>query len=469
MSRSSLFAKPYRSQTLRGLLLATLLLTLHLSTSAAQEQYEDGTFDVDGNGALVDWSPFGPFLDANNPTGGGYGASAPRSGGNPGAHLQSELTTPSVPLGESWGVWGILINDQAVYDPSTMGAIERIDFDFDARVPVGTFGTRAVSLAIMQDGYLWGVLNRRLITGEQSWSPTSISGLVADDFMQHVWGQGGQPETPDFSETGAPISFGLLQGQSCPVTSDCSLPARTPAIDVDNWTVTVNDTGLSIDLSVNPILPPGELEDLPLQFAVSAIVRNAGEIEVSDVAVRFVLPQEALVEFSIPDECTQEPDTLIINCVVPGPIGAIDTVRVPSGLLSDEPPKQVILTGYAAVVPDGSEFTYEAEIVSFSGRDTEPSDVLMDEVVITVCNPTGMAPGASPEACDDPGTGGTPGTGGVSGSGGTSPPFNPVQGGTPDDNGCGCYVASSGTSSPWFAFLCLAAFAAWRLRRRGAC
>jgi MYXO-CTERM domain-containing protein len=214
---------------------------LQAQSGVAQGPYFDGTFAVDAQGTLTDWSIYGPFVSPQDSPDADVDASAPRSGGDPGAFLRVQLTSASVPRGESWVVWGILINEEAVYDPGSLGAIDKIDFDFDARLPPGERGQRVVSLAVRQDGFLWSAVDRRVFIQGLSWAPISISDLQAADFIAlSLWSEPGQPQTPDFSENGLPVSFGLLDGQSCPTTSDCSVPPALVEVDIDNWTVTVN-------------------------------------------------------------------------------------------------------------------------------------------------------------------------------------------------------------------------------------
>lgn len=469
------FMRPLpRIRTLQATLpFLVAVLLMQAQGADAQQQYEDGAFDVDGDGVLIDWSVYGPFIDPEGAPGGGVDASAPRSGGNPEAYLRPQLTSVTVALGESWAVWGVHINDEAVYDPASLGAIERVDFDFDSRVPPGGRGTRALSFAVQQDGFLWAAIAERELIGELSWTSTSISGLQASDFTPHIWTEDGQAPIPDFSENGSPISFGLVQGQSCPTTADCSAPPTPIEVDVDNWAVKVNETGLSIELTVDQIAANGELEDpLPLQFTVSARVRNAGSVDLSDIEVRFLLPKEALAGFSVPSECTPDSassnEAVIVDCTIAGPVGPADsdTVRVPTGVLSDDPPKAIIAVGYAGVVADESAFTYQAEIRSFLGRDPEPGDVLIDEVVVSVCNPTGFDPIPVEDTtnCDELPTGGTSGAGGSSGTGGVG---GAGGGMGSSGGGCGCFTTTANGSNPWLPFLCLAAVAIWRrLRRR---
>jgi MYXO-CTERM domain-containing protein len=462
------------SQTRRLLTAMSLVVVavlVHAQSAAAQSVYEDGAFDLD------DWTVHGPFVVPEGDPGGGVDASAPMGGGNPEAHLRFQLTGVSVPLGNSSVVWGILINDQAVYDPGdgALGAIERVDFDFDGRLPAEGRGNRAVTLALQQDGFLWAAIDTRLFVDEHSWQPRSISALEESDFTAPIWAEDGQPPNPDFSEGASPIAFGVAQGSSCPVTSDCTAPPIPVELDIDNWAVTVNQTGLTIELSLDQVAGEGDLPELPFEFRVSAKVRNAGPSEVSEVRVLFLLPQEALAGFVIPGvgddpECTPDSEVgfTTADCKVAGSIGpgASDTVRSPTGALS-EPPAHIAV-GYANVVHGQddtiySEFVYEASIKSFSGGQPDPADKLTDEFVLAVCNPTGMNPITVNDraSCDEIAAGGTPGTGGSPGAGG--------MGGSPgmDSGGGGCTAAPGpNPSGHWMLLLGVVGFALWHRRTR---
>ncbi len=230
--------------------LSALLLTLAFGPAQvqhawAQQTYEDGSFDVDGD-ILTAWSLYGPFFAPEDAVGADVGATAPRNGGNPDAFLRVRVTSVPVPRGESWIVWGLFIQDEAVYDPATLGAIEQIDFGFDARLPPDARGgVPAISLAVQQEGFLWAAVAPRIFPNVREWTPQSILALQESDFTAiDLWVEENQPQAPDFSESGAPISFGLMEAQSCPTTSDCSAPPTPIELDIDNWTVVVNGDGL---------------------------------------------------------------------------------------------------------------------------------------------------------------------------------------------------------------------------------
>jgi len=289
---------------------------------------------------------------------------------------------------------------------------------------------------------------------ETSWTPKGIPRLTESDFTPFIWAEPRQPETPDFSVGGLPIAFGLVQGTSCPTTSDCSLMPVPSEVDIDNWKVTVN-RNLHLTLSVDEVSGPGRLPELDLELLATAEVYNAGPSEVSgNITVRFHLPKEALAGFYIPEmeeECdaitANRGDVVVADCAISGPLGpgASEAVTIPLSGIS---------AGYSGTVRDGSTFTYAAGVLPFSVSDPDPANDDADEADVVICNPTGIAPEAVDDImqCGDLGTGGTAGTGGGAsmGSGG---------------GGCSAAPAANG-SNPWSLVLCLAGVAIWLRRRR---
>jgi MYXO-CTERM domain-containing protein len=445
---------------------ALVVLLVPAQGAVAQTVYEEGAFD------LGHWRNLGPFSTPEDDTFDGTpatGAETPSSGGYPGGYLRFSVTGVAVPIGSSTVAWAMLINDQAVYNPQdpSLGAIERIDFDLDARVPPEDRLQRVVSLAVEQDGHLWAAIVPRLFIQEKSWLPTWISGLQAEDFVASSWAEEGQPANPDFSSTASPIKFGILTGTSCPTTSNCSVRPVPKEVDIDNWRVAVNESDLSLRLSVAQVDGDGVLEDLDLEFRVSARVRNATSPDLDDVTVRFLLPKAELAGFTIPDgECVPDSasrnDFVIADCTVPGPIGpgSSETVEVPASGIS---------VGYADVVPVASDepdravFTYKAGVLPLAGTDPDPANDVADLVDVAVCNPSGMDPVTVEDiaACDDLMTGGTSGAGGAGGGAGTA--GTDMSGS--DGGGCSCDTATTSGSAPGLLILCLAGAALW-LRRR---
>ena len=438
-----------------------LVLLVPAQGAVAQTVYEEGTFD------LAHWTLFGPFTTPEDNLGGpDTDAHTPTSGGNPGGYLRFSVTGAAVPIGGSTVTWALLINDQAEYDPGSLGAIERVDFDFDGRVPPEDRLNRVVTLAVEQGGFRWAAIDTRIFLEEKSWLSKWISGLQAEDFVAHSWAEEDQPANPDFSSTASPIKFGTLTGTSCPTTSDCSATPVRKEVDIDNWRVAVNESDLSLRLSVAEVDGDGVLTDLPLEFRVSARVRNATSPDLNNVIVRFLLPKAELAGFTIPaGECVQPPesrnDFVIADCTVPGPVGpgSSDTVEVPTSGIS---------VGYANVVPVASEepdravFPYKAGVLPLAGTDPDPANDVADLVDVVVCNPSGMDPVTVDDItdCDDLMTGGTSGSGGADGGAGTGGTDMGGSGG-----GCSCDVATRNGSTTWLLIVCLAS-AALLLRRR---
>lgn len=455
---------------------ALVVLLAPAQSAVAQTVYEEGTFD------LGHWRNLGPFSTPEDDTLDGTpatGAETPSSGGSPGGYLRFSVTGVAVPIGSSTVAWAMLINDQAVYNPQdpSLGAIERIDFDLDARVPPEDRLQRIVSLAVEQDGQLWAAIAPRLFIQEKSWLPTWISGLQAEDFVALNWAEEDQPVNPDFSSTASPIKFGILTGASCPTTSDCSVRPSLKEVDIDNWRVAVNESNLSLRLSVAQVDGDGVLMDLPFEFRVSARVRNGTSPDLNNVTVRFLLPRRELADFTIPVECVfplpaslleDLDDFVVADCTVPGPVGpgSSDTVEVPASGIS---------VGYANVVPaappdpndpnpppsDRAVFTYKAGVLPLADTEPDPANDVADLVDLAVCNPSGTDPVTVDDIadCDDLGTGGTSGSGGAGGAG---------TGGTGigvSVSGGGCVIATTNGSAPWLLILCLAGAALW-LRRR---
>jgi hypothetical protein len=451
---------------------ALVVLLVPAQGAVAQTVYKEGNFD------LTNWSLFGPFPtpEGTEDNRGAADARAPISGGNSGGYLRFSVTGVTVPIGSSTVTWALLINDQAEYDPGSLGALERVDFDFDGRVPPEDRLNRVVTLAVEQGGFRWAAIDTRLFLDEKSWLSKWILGLQAEDFVALSWAEEDQPVNPDFSSTASPIKFGILTGTSCPTTSDCSATPPPKEVDIDNWRVAVNETDLSLRLSVAETDSPGPLgDDYPLQFRVSARVRKTTSPDLNDLTVRFLLPKEELAEFTIPeDECVPDSasrnDFVIADCTVLGPVGpgSTETVEVPTTGIS---------VGYAAGVPaappvpdagppppsDRAVFTYKAGVLPLTGTDPDPANDIADLVDVVVCNPSGFEPVTVGDItdCDDLMTGGTSGAGGAGGAAGSGG----AGVGAGDGSGCNCNIATNEALESWLLILCSAGVALW-LRRR---
>lgn len=219
--------------------LLALITALLLSSSAVAQSamFEDGTFDLDG------WSEYGAYIFPPDNGSGSMDSTQQMEGGD--YFLSFAVEGESVPMGSTSSAWAILIKDDAIFDLTVSGQvpIRTVDFSFVMRLPVDAGGNRTVTLALEQDGYVWAAMDSRVFTNADDgndWAAFEITDLTAADFSFHTWGADGQPETPDFSDMGSEIRFGLATGTSCPATSDCTIIVVSE-VHVDDWLVTVFD------------------------------------------------------------------------------------------------------------------------------------------------------------------------------------------------------------------------------------
>ena len=129
--------------------------------------------------------------------------------------------------------------NSAVYNPSVSGAISSIDISFDAKFLGGSTGTSQIAfrLAFEQGSTIFVPLTVGVAQGPGNGQPGaafqsfSFSAFTAADFVTIPTPGSG---TPDFSNSGAPITFGY-------VTSDTvNLDNAFVMGGIDNWSVTVH-------------------------------------------------------------------------------------------------------------------------------------------------------------------------------------------------------------------------------------
>lgn len=206
-----------------------LSFTSALTTSHAAVIFQDSVFN---NG---DWTtqiiPRGPdgtssgtamqVDDVGNP-------------GNPGQFRQvsSQRDPDTAGLDNSVGVWSFF---NTSYDLSALGAITSIDTTIDYKqFNLGSLGS--INAAVMQGGTVY-LSFERFITPVSDW--TSIDTLTDGDWTGLVQNSFFDPDNissrPDFSSSGAPISFGWVYIISTPSENPVS---RTTGFD--NWSVTIN-------------------------------------------------------------------------------------------------------------------------------------------------------------------------------------------------------------------------------------
>ncbi|MDH3592993.1 MAG: hypothetical protein OER88_13995, partial [Planctomycetota bacterium] len=200
----------------KPLLIATALVLLASSARAEDQTFSDGEFFI------VDWTqailinPSGTFT---------FTTERRATGGNPGAFRR--ITHDRVGGSGSSSVAHFRVG--MVFDPSTDGAIETVDWQLEARVGAATSGGVGYGPLIRQGGLRFYAIGDVILTGT-GWRPAIEFGLTANDFIA----DDGSAAKPDFSTSGGPIEFGFFS------TNGAGNAGFSSASSVDNWNVTVH-------------------------------------------------------------------------------------------------------------------------------------------------------------------------------------------------------------------------------------
>ena len=198
----------------RLLALAAVVLA---SAQASAITFFDDTF------ANADWSRetlvlSGPFSNVSDL------AHQETSGGNPDAYRRVTHSHDTGTLAAGH------FRSGATYSPSADGAIETVDYAFDA-IHLNPAPGESVALAILllQGGSFYATEPVEVF--DAVWTSFSDAGLVATDFTRV---SGGGSATPDFSASGGSIQLGMLTS-----TTSSSGP-QVRELGFDNWRVTLD-------------------------------------------------------------------------------------------------------------------------------------------------------------------------------------------------------------------------------------
>ncbi len=161
-----------------------------------------------------------------------------QAGGNPGNYRES---IHNVDFGDS--IHTIGINRNAVYDPLTSGAIRSIDFSIDLLEDPTLEGSSGIQLVLEQNGILY---NTSIFGfGNSTWQSFTLENMVAYEFDTNpnfgLPGAAPDGQTPDFSQSGSPITFGYALSNTIAGPGNGSL---SPVHRADNWSVSVNPVPL---------------------------------------------------------------------------------------------------------------------------------------------------------------------------------------------------------------------------------
>ena len=198
--------------------------------AGASQDFSDGEFlDADWQDELI--------IDSSGSA--SYQVQRIESDGNPGAYRQ---VLHSWPAQSEMGV--AHVRTVAQYDPSVDGAVSSIAYSFDLFNQDTGVNSDVVGygLLIVQDGNYYHRYSGA-IADSGVWTPFAEEGLTPADFAL-VSGTG--PKQPDFSCTGAVMTFGYLS------TNNSS--GQFPTLDsgIDNWSVSIESAGACVaDISGN--------------------------------------------------------------------------------------------------------------------------------------------------------------------------------------------------------------------------
>ncbi len=225
--RAAQSAFPHRPcQEMRKMVAVILALVL-LVVGAAQAESFRAVFS-DTTFRNQDWSVTTVMLGP----GGSTIISQQTQGGN-GEAYRAYSNTVNTPTASQYSFIGVFhLRNDAVYDPSTSGAISSVGYSEDTILTAGDIGA---GLAIVQDGSFFHG-GYRIDSLQPDWVTHSRPSLAAEDFRMWVPDIGWDASAhPDFSATGSPITFGFMRANS----ADASGWGYTASGGTDNWTVTV--------------------------------------------------------------------------------------------------------------------------------------------------------------------------------------------------------------------------------------
>lgn len=157
------------------------------------------------------------------------------SGGNPGTFRQTVNTIPD--QNYTISVYGVSLRNNAIYNPSTQGAIISVDYSEDAAT-APTSGSQVSGPAILQGGQYFlrctGILTPNSADG---WQTQTSLGLLATDFcLMDATGTPNPTMHPNFSSSGGQMQLGFFRGNVIGPHN-----AIQPTAGIDNWSVTINN------------------------------------------------------------------------------------------------------------------------------------------------------------------------------------------------------------------------------------
>lgn len=215
MTRGSRSSRPL--QAMARAIVGALALLAAAAAPAATIVFSDDTFTGG------DWDAT-KIIDTTAGATATFAVAQVTAGGNPGDYRQ---VTHVYDAGNIW-VGHLALG--ATYDPSASGAIVSLDYGYDL-IHINPPPSQAVGygIAIYQANswYSSGPLD---LVFDQAWTGFGLTGLTAASFTLRA---GAGPATPDFSDTGGPMTFGYVSFNS----NTGGTPGLTRVSGIDNWRV----------------------------------------------------------------------------------------------------------------------------------------------------------------------------------------------------------------------------------------
>lgn len=202
-----------------------MVLSCSFVAATADVVLFDGTFD-DGN-----WSTY-TLLDTTTPGDASAASGQTSADGDPDPSRETNHDWQASSSGVSVR-FGHLAS-HLVYDPGTQGPIDTLELQFDVRLPspIRHVNTMGFGPLLVQDGLTYVAGVSYPFNPPTPWMTIDFAPATSDPTN---WNKFGAPGHPDFSSSGAPITFGYFTSNGGSGTNDrLSATGR-----LDNYTLVI--------------------------------------------------------------------------------------------------------------------------------------------------------------------------------------------------------------------------------------
>jgi len=176
---------------------------------------------ADGNFAPANWK----IIPVTVGSGGAQTAARAVKGGHPGAYRIVYNTVYTATGGVGSVMYGFNEYKKGSYNPAKKGAITSINYSEDSLLISGFGQGQATGAAVIQNGVVY--FDTGLVTPNRSWTHQAQKSITAANFTASDL-----KSHPDFSQTGAPMTFGFYRANSA--GSQYTIVAA-----IDNFSLTI--------------------------------------------------------------------------------------------------------------------------------------------------------------------------------------------------------------------------------------